>query len=468
MFTKGFDNALIEYSKREALGDYLLLEFSTKFVEEMGKGIITLLSRGTNRDEIVNFLEKKLAEESNLLGTWVGFEPNALDGRDNFYTENNHSDDHGRFVPYCYRDEFNNVKVIPLENIDEEHFYYIPKDKKKLVILDPFTYEIEGEDVLMTTVAKPVIFKRKLMGITGVDIKLKTAKEIFHDLIHHKTGLEHLTTSQLESKINKTPGKTKRILGYTVQAMVNNQKEILAELQDSSSVILENATTLQSSSEETNNASNELARTTESLADKIATQMEYTQETSNYMETLGKQAEENKRILEELNALISYSEAQQKGEVSIATLYDKIEEIKNIVFGINLISLNASIEAAQAGEKGRGFAVVATEVRNLAQQSNQALSGITEIINELNKKFEHINETIKETNTTVEKIQNEIKNKVGELTEIAQHNASGVEEVSAVAKQQASTSKEVAKTSEELNKKANSLIETMKKLSTNE
>ena len=66
------------------------------------------------------------------------------------------------------------------------------------------------------------------------------------------------------------------------------------------------------------------------------------------------------------------------------------EEIGGIVNTINVIaertnmlSLNASIEAARAGDAGRGFAVVAEEIRNLADRSAQATSDIAAIIRSL-------------------------------------------------------------------------------------
>lgn len=81
----------------------------------------------------------------------------------------------------------------------------------------------------------------------------------------------------------------------------------------------------------------------------------------------------------------------------------EIGDISNVVGGLagqtNLLALNASIEAARAGEHGRGFAVVAQEVRNLADQSGQAVQNINQLINhvqhEVGQVVKQINEQVK-------------------------------------------------------------------------
>lgn len=72
----------------------------------------------------------------------------------------------------------------------------------------------------------------------------------------------------------------------------------------------------------------------------------------------------------------------EKKSASINNIISVINEIANQT---NLLSLNASIEAARAGDAGRGFAVVASEIRTLADQSKNSVSSIKSIIDSIQK-----------------------------------------------------------------------------------
>ncbi|MGC3980657.1 MAG: methyl-accepting chemotaxis protein [Steroidobacteraceae bacterium] len=82
-------------------------------------------------------------------------------------------------------------------------------------------------------------------------------------------------------------------------------------------------------------------------------------------------------LAEEISAIASYTGELQK----------MAEAVKMIAFQTNMLSLNAAIEAAHAGESGKGFAVVAHEVRNLSQASRDTGQNI-------DKRITAINETI--------------------------------------------------------------------------
>lgn len=68
------------------------------------------------------------------------------------------------------------------------------------------------------------------------------------------------------------------------------------------------------------------------------------------------------------------------------------DTIAGIADQINLLALNAAIEAARAGEHGKGFAVVAEEVRKLAEQSSEAVSGIKDTILKVQEAFKNISD----------------------------------------------------------------------------
>ncbi|GHS95445.1 methyl-accepting chemotaxis protein McpC [Synergistales bacterium] len=86
----------------------------------------------------------------------------------------------------------------------------------------------------------------------------------------------------------------------------------------------------------------------------------------------------------------------------IATINDIVDEIKKIARQTQLLSLNASIEAASAGEHGKGFAVVAGEVKDLAQQSTASAGKIEKIIASVGEHSAHNVEAVTEAVKLIE------------------------------------------------------------------
>ena len=90
--------------------------------------------------------------------------------------------------------------------------------------------------------------------------------------------------------------------------------------------------------------------------------------------------------------------------------------IEDIAFQTNILALNASVEAARAGDMGKGFGVVASEVRNLAQTTQTSVKDITDLIDNVYTKIDKATETAHQS----QKIFSDIKSKIDETANIMQ------------------------------------------------
>ena len=125
---------------------------------------------------------------------------------------------------------------------------------------------------------------------------------------------------------------------------------------------------------EQESAIDELAVSIESLSDDVKANADDAQKMSLIVKEVG----ENIKISnEEMEQLVN---AMADIRTSSAGIEQILKTIGEIARQTNLLSLNASIEAARAGLAGKGFAVVADEIRNLAEKSGEALQQTSELI----------------------------------------------------------------------------------------
>jgi len=214
----------------------------------------------------------------------------------------------------------------------------------------------------------------------------------------------------------------------------NNQASTVQELYASISLI-----------EERTNSSANLANSASNLAGKSNTQAQISTEQMNYM--------------------LDSMEAIKQSSDSISYI---IKSIQEIAFQTNMLSLNAAVEAARAGQHGRGFAVVAEEVGNLAFKSQEAVKETTELIVDSIQRVNQGTTTVKAAANSLDEIVNSVNQvyeSISEIAKISSEQAAAISEVtrgvrliSDVVQSIAATSLECSAIATEFNAQSKNLI----------
>ncbi|AHF06393.1 methyl-accepting chemotaxis protein [Desulfitobacterium metallireducens] len=165
------------------------------------------------------------------------------------------------------------------------------------------------------------------------------------------------------------------------------------------------------------------------------------------------------RVVEQMNSISGGTENVQHRITELSSSSEKISNIVQFITEIadqtNLLALNAAIEAARAGEHGRGFAVVAEEVRKLAEQSREATTQISALINQNNS---NIDLAVTAMETEVKNVADgiEVVNVAGrsfrEIAQMIENVSAQVEEISSTIQQIASGSQQILTSAEKIDK----------------
>ncbi len=231
-----------------------------------------------------------------------------------------------------------------------------------------------------------------------------------------------ITVRTLEKNTAQAIGDTKEAQ-LKVEEMLASVSDVNGKMKTGIEEIHESVDKLEQSSESTKGAMEDVTSGAIETAEAVQKQLEHTESiqkmignvedvahyVSESMErTLGILAVGGKdvnRLVTETDASVNHSEEValklETLDQYIAEMNSIVELISGITEQTSLLSLNASIEAARAGDAGRGFAVVATEISSMAEQTQDATIHITELISNISNA---IRQVVQEVRSMIEGI----------------------------------------------------------------
>ncbi len=291
-----------------------------------------------------------------------------------------------------------------------------------------------------------VKIKIKETQVISLFISLFLAKQIFRPIDKVVNSMKKIAEKQIDFRIEEHRNDEIGKLFSSINKININFREILTNLNDTAITVLDASSQLNSASQDVSERANEQAATTEEIAssmEEMLVVIESNTEKAKHTEDI---------VTKSVTDLETGNEIFLRTIKAVSDISKKASVISDIAFQTNILSLNASIQAAKAGTAGKGFSVVADEIRTLADKSKYSSEEINElseigklVSKEAKEKFEKIMPEIKKSSNLVNFIASASKEQqkgleninisIQQLTEITNKNSASAEEMSASAEE---------------------------------
>jgi len=468
------DSALSEVFKNINLGD--------------GSNIIVVDSSGNiisnkeNKNTGTAIKNKNITPEINKIKDFKPIVKSmSLNGKDNLVSISKLKDDVDWYV----------VATVPYSYLNKE--IYDIRDNSIYLILIIFVLSVIASVIISRSISEPLSRLIKIMdeakkGNLSIEIKDNNKDEIG------------------------------QVLG-SFNDMLSNIRILVAQVNDSAFKVLKNSNRIATSSEQSFMTSEQISTTIQEIAkgaynqaNDISKGVDCMLNLSNGISLVDKNmisvmdfVERTKQLSQESLLAVKFlnDKAVQTSLVSekiisdINNLSKDTKEIKKIIRVISniaeqtkLLSLNASIEAARAGDAGRGFAVVASEVNKLSEHSKDSSNMISKIIENIHNKTQitveaanNSSDIIKEQMVAVTKTDDafnmilsvmsgisggieSMNNSVNDMVNIKDKTLGIIQDVSIIAEESAATAEEVSASTEDQMNESKNLSNFSKELET--
>lgn len=315
----------------------------------------------------------------------------------------------------------------------------------------------------ITTVTGVAVGISAVVVLIAIIISFIMGRRLMRPLVKVSTIIEEIANGDINADFGMVKESNDEI-GLIIEKMkelTQSLGSIVGKIRNSSDTMSANSNELNDTSSQTLAANNEISKAVEDVAEgstgmaaSISKINENLLEMSNETKDINASVDEikNQTVAVQDSSKImndkikSMQDSSHKMDEGISTISKRIEtvnttvdKVSNIVSVIeeissetNLLSLNASIEAARAGDAGKGFAVVAQEIRVLSDNTNTELENIKQIISSL---VEECRYCVQASGTIVEdnaKQKEEIKavlDEFGSLDEQIQKTAEKADEI---------------------------------------